>query len=791
MKIITPLGLLCWAACGGVMAEDFTSFDADILRQRGVDPAISEILARKPKFLAGTYRVNIFINQHFKDKAQVEFNEQGEACFTADDLKSIGIALPFSLKNKAQCQPLFAYLDDAEIVYKPNLQELHFFVPERYLGESTSTEHFSYGGQAALLNYTANYLGNNNNVGLRNIYYINTEAGFNVENWSFRSTQLFNYFTHSEIRHQQAYAQTTLESLGQHIKIGQLNLMNLAGSAKVLGIQMTPEQSLSPQKNQQAIVAGTALEPSIVEVYQSGILIHNTAVPTGDFKLTDIQLLNRTSDLSVQVRGVNGAKHDFIVPASSFLAYSLQAESGMHVGFGRYDNERRDNHPLLLFLSKQWSISPRFTLLTAGMFSEDYMASGINSSILLPKKMILDVSHNASLNKNRDKLGALYSSALNIPLSPTLYLGANALIQEANYSYLDDAVNFAQNEYVPNKQKQFGGSIQWMQHSLGALNATFGKTFDAQKKSHEYLSLGWSKALYSRYLLSVNAQSSYSQDHQTDKSFYIRLNLPLDKANLSSSFNHGTRGDRISTRYSHYATRDRNWSISHDYDDRQNRQTLSGSYNMLTPYSQLSGSFRQDNQHHKDWGLSLSGGVGWTQAGLALSPYPIQETFAVAKLGQKKNIRIDSSAGSVWTNRKGVAIIPALQPYVQNAIKVDTRSLSRKTEIKNAFSIVTPARASIVPILFDIKDTRRVMLQIDITGQPLAENSSVFDEQGNFITLSMKNGKVLIADATDEMKLQIHPPDQQQCMATVQLAKHQKEDAVYEMGHATCVPIEE
>ena len=177
----------------------------------------------------------------------------------------------------------------------------------------------------------------------------------------------------------------------------------------------------------------------------------------------------------------------------------------------------------------------------------------------------------------------------------------------------------------------------------------------------------------------------------------------------------------------------------------------------------------------------------WVDEGLILSPYEVKDTFGIAKVSDRRFIRIDSNSGPTWTNGNGYAVIPSLNAYNQNSIKVDTRSLSRQSDIANAYKSVTPAKGSVVSEIFTVINARRVLIKTSIHGKALPIDSIINDEAGNFLTLSTKTGEIFLNDAIPNMVLHVVISDNAKCSLTLKLPDDPEVDVLFETVDGQCI----
>lgn len=759
------------------------SFDEEFLKSRGIDTSIAKQFSQAPVFLAGKQELKIYINSQYRASIEVDIKDDGQICLNSKLLYAIGLNDPRILNRQNDCEKIYNLWKNSEIIQKPSKQELWFFVPSEAVIENFNEQKkYIYGGNGALVNYSANYMGSSG-LSNNNMYYLNTEAGFNRDNWLFRSYQVYNHFSNSDFIHQYAYAQTTLEKHQKTVQIGKVNLNNnIIGSYKMVGLQVFPENKLE-NNDRGFTVTGIANESSMVEIYQLGRLIYNIAVPSGKFEIENVTLLNNTSDLTVKVKGVYGQEQQFIIPASSFSHNMPFKKTGYSIALGRYDEENSTHKPLVFSISKGLDINHSLGVEIGTLVSPDYFASGINSSINIFNSLVIFGNTAFSYDKVHNKNGGLFSGTISYLVADDLSISSNLLIQGSDYTYISDAVK--NEKPINNKQKQIGSDINWLT-KLGTLGSSIGRTYTTQEKPQDYISFSWSQSLFDNVIFSTSYQRTYNTDHVYDDAFYFRLSIPLEKANISTSLTKNNNINRFGTRYNNYTSRDKNWGVAYDYSDQNHYQSVAANVQTVSPYGQLGGNFRRDNQQQTSWGTSISGAVAVVDKEILFSSYEIKDTFGVAKAGDKSNIRIDTSAGSAWTNHNGYAVISSLNPYQKNPVKVDTKSLSRQSDILNAYKIVTPAKGSIVPVNFSVIEARRVRVNIQIEGKPLPLNSVIKDETGNFLTLATQPGEFFLGKAIPNMKLHIDTPDKKSCVLQLILPNEPESQVLYEEVSQQC-----
>ncbi|MDP0919073.1 fimbria/pilus outer membrane usher protein, partial [Klebsiella pneumoniae] len=91
------------------------------------------------------------------------------------------------------------------------------------------------------------------------------------------------------------------------------------------------------------------------------------------FSLTNLPLLNGTSDLHVTVIETRGGQRSFVVPAASFRA-AVPVKSGYTASIGKVRDAERSSvkEPLLAMGSGTWAVGKRAALSAGLQGTEDY-----------------------------------------------------------------------------------------------------------------------------------------------------------------------------------------------------------------------------------------------------------------------------------------------------------------------------------------------------------------------------------------------------------------------------------
>ncbi|WP_235589289.1 fimbria/pilus outer membrane usher protein [Type-D symbiont of Plautia stali] len=773
------------------MAADETVFDTQTMKARGVDPKIAEWFSKSPRFMPGHTNVALTVNGSLRNKVRARFDEQGSLCADHDFLREAGILKPPGYDGKAPCFDLRKAWPQAELHLDPGEERVDLVLPQQAVAApGTTGGNWSHGGLAGMLNYDAQYMGSSGNTTGVNFMQLDSEAGFNVDDWIIRSRQTFTRFNEQQkLQHQAAYAQRSFTEKKKVLQVGQVSLSNsMFGAGQVLGFQIFPETALQGNRGGPGLVEGIADSQSVVEVRQSGALIYSTTVPVGPFRLQGLPLLNTRSDLNVTVTGSNGARRQFIVPASALLLNGIAAAPGLSFGAGKIEQLGSGEEPVVGTVANGWLLTP-YTTLNAGLLgSTPYRAGALGMDSQLFDATLLSLQTTVAQDSRHGDTGVSALVIVTKQLTERIGLTANASQQSTGYRELSEALQREEFNYYDRSRNQYGAGVSWSEETLGSLTFSVarGTTFSGDNTS--YLRGGWSRQFGRAYIgasLEHNTETRYTN---ADDRFYLTLNLPFGNGgNLSSYLNSASQTSRAGVRYSQRTSQDRGWSLSSDRDFRNQRTTSGGTVDAVTPVSQLNGSLSQSSDNYTTWSARATGAVIAHSGGVSLSPYRVSDTFGIAKVGDESGVRLDTPSGPTWTDGRGYAVVPSLSGYRRSTIQVDTRSLAKNVDIGNAWQETELARGAIGRVDFDVVRTRRALADIkDAQGHFLPHGASVFDDKGNFITVVGERGSVFIPDVSKSDRFDVQASGVTICSFTLTLPVNAERDGLYEEAAATC-----
>ena len=696
---------------GPVVASDETSFDIIALQAEGADPKIAEWFRHAPRFAPGESAVTLSVNGDMRGRVKARFDPQGELCVDAAFIRQAGLIEPPGFSDADDCFDLKTAWPQTELTLDPAQGSIALVVPAQAVAAADAVNgNWQHGGVAGMLNYDAQYMDSFGAGSGVNFMQLGSEAGFNFSDWIVRSRQTFSQLNGmNRVQHQNIYAQRSFTGIKKVLQAGQVSLSNsLFGTGQVLGFQFFPEAALQGNSGGPGLVEGIADSQSVVEVRQSGVLVHRTTVPAGPFRLQGFPLLNTRSDLGVTLTGSDGGQRQFIVPASALLLNGNRTAPGLSFGAGKLDQSGSSQAPLVGTLASGWVLSPGATL-NAGLLGSSLYSAGALSIETQPFNATqLSLQTTLARDASHDNNGASALATLSWQATERVGLNVNASQRTAGYRELSDALNEEKTDTTGSTRNQFGAGIGWSQQTLGSLSLSVSRSLTFDGEQTDYVRGSWSRQFSRIYLGASLDRDTGSRDTAGETRFYLSLSVPFGSGqSVNSYLNHSDSSSRAGMRYSNRSSQNRGWSLSADRDLNTQHTATSGSMDLATPLSQLSGSLSHSTGSYTSWAARASGAVVAHAGGVTLSPYRVSDTFGIAKVGEEAGVRLDTPGGPTWTGRNGYAVIPSLNSFGRSTIQIDTRSLDKSIDISNAFQETEAARGSVNTINFDVVRTRR------------------------------------------------------------------------------------
>lgn len=736
-------------------------FDTDALKTNGLDTAIADYYSMTPRFTPGYHNVTVNINGKKRTLMPVKFDEEGTPCIDKEFLENAGLIKQI---KRGTCPKIHQYWSGSTIESSPDVEEISVVVPPEALDPDFGRQFAEVrGGRAAMLNYSM--FGTHNQYDDENAdrFQSTLEMGFNAGDWIVRSAQFISDGSDQDfdIDSSYTYAQRTFTDYGVMVQGGQINVANSRFSIpSIYGVQMMPDTALLPQNGTGVEVSGIARYPQArVDIRQGGQLIYSTLVPAGPFNLDDVPLANLNTDLNVTVTETDGSENRFTVSASTFRSNHVGRAPGFTMAVGRVEDmeDSRYENPWVVSANNGWSINKRMNFL-AGMVMADNHYYGFSGNIdTVPMQnlyaslgFLASIDNQTQTDGNKTTLDLGYSLPYGIGISLGGSYGTPDY-REMQELYGDED-DISQTKYDSNV------GINWSNAMLGRFSLSYyrNESWNSEYDSRRFIT-SWSQT-FKYFNVSVNWESDVSRNDSSDNDqFYVNVSIPLGRTGVTTSSWYRESEGRSSygTRAMGSLNAENQYTVGVTQDHDENTTSWDSSLNSNLHYTNLALAAGGDNDSNTNYSAALSGGIVAHGDGVTFSPYRVADTYAIASLDKPvAGVEIDTSRGAVWTDKWGQAVIPALSPFRESTIEVNTQSLPGNLDVRNGSTAIKASHGAVAKWEFATLSQRRVLLSINrADGTPLPEGVSIVNGAGEYVTTAPEDGVIFLNDISASQQL--------------------------------------
>ncbi|ECG1596926.1 fimbrial biogenesis outer membrane usher protein [Salmonella enterica subsp. salamae] len=735
-------------------------FDSSMLKNNGLDPELAEYLAVGARFTPGYHNVSLKINGDEKGIVPAKINDAGQLCVDKEFLAAAGL---FESTKRETCPQLSQYWRNATVNLIPETETIELVVPFEAINPESGRKYSNVqGGNAAMLNYSVfgthyKYSGDTNDN-----FQGTLEMGFNSGDWIFRSTQMLSDGSQQGFSSDSlfTYAQRTFADYGVMVQGGEINVANTRFSVPTIyGVQVMPDTALA-QNNQSGIdVTGIARSPQArVDIRQSNQLIYSTLVPAGPFTVANVPVISATTDLKVTVTETDGSESHFTVAASSFRGNSVMHSGGFSFSVGRIkDLDSRFDEPWIMALSNGWTLNRRVST-AAGMVMADnhYYGFSGNLNMVPVQNLYTSLGFLGSIDNLSATDGANTTLDINYGLPYNMAISLGGSYGSPHYRELSELYEEDDDDFSPTKYDTSVG-INWSHETLGYFSVSYysNKTWDSDYDSRRIIT-SWSKT-FKWATVNLNWQSDVSNDEDMDDDMvYASISIPLGRGVSTNTWYREREGETsYGSRVSGSLSRNSQYTLGVSQDQDENTTSWDTSLSSNLHYTSLSLAAGGDNDNNNNYSAQLSGGIVAHSNGVTFSPYALNDTFGIVSLDKPvAGVEINTSRGTVWTDKWGQAVIPSLTPYQQSSLNLNTQSLPGNLDVKNGKAVLKASHGAVAKWQFDTLSQRRVLLNITLeNGAPLPKGASITSDNNEYITSAPENGMVFLNDISASQTL--------------------------------------
>ena len=547
------------------------------------------------------------------------------------------------------------------------------------------------------------------------------------------------------------------------------------------GIQFGSNFALTPGFIRQPlpVLTGLSASPSTVELYVNDVLRRVSSVPTGPFALDNFPVMSGGGEARLVVRDILGRE---TVITQSFLTSAQLLSNGLNDWSLEGGTLRRglgttSNHYGYGFLSGTWSrgISSTITLEGRAELTRHMRSVGLGVITALPGQFLgkaaLAASDEASLGRGGhwllgfDRQGLRSSASFEVR-------GASQNFRQLG---LETGVKPYKIQVAANWSTSFDNG-----HSFGVGIASISQ-FDNTRIST--LSGNYAMRIGERNNLNMTASRAIAGT--TGSAMGLTFTMPLGGSRLlNSSVSHHNGGTDAFASYLQNPSPENplGWRLLAGAQG-DNARAEAGSY-----YTGRFGAVTADvsaTRDQKAARLGANGGLVFTD-GRLFPTRRVDESFAVVEVAGYGGVGIGIGSNVLArTDANGIALVPRLNPYQNNSIRLDPRELPLNAEIESIEQIAVPAWRSAVKVVFPVRTGRGALIKINFDdGQPAPPGAIVKidgDKQEFYVA---RRGEAFVTGLKPVNRLILHW-ENQKCMFDVKLGADVP-DEIIRMGPILC-----
>lgn len=478
---------------------------------------------------------------------------------------------------------------------------------------------------------------------------------------------------------------------------------------------LQPNLALLPQQSH----SGSAVVPSVIDVFVNGAFVTRHQLPPGPFSVTDIPMPAGPGTLRVVVRDALGREQVVeraFIGSAALLRPGLSAFSfevgRLRNGFGIASNDYGE--PIVAGTWRH-GLSETFTAEAhAEAAGPGNHAAGLNAALLLPGLGLADLALAASDGKRgRGRLAGLGLSHQGRGFSAALEL------QQASAAFWQ--LGLMPTQLAP--RRRVGANLGMGLGSLGSVGLGYVRQDrrEVDATPVRLALLAWSFSLARSVQASLSLRKSLAGDRAT--SLGLLLNMPL--------------GERASVTAAVQREHARGQAGAQD-----RTLTLQQSLPLGTGWGY---GLSVDGQHSLRGRVAYQGSVGsWSlevarqgrASGLRLGAHgslvtlggelaasrAMSNAFALVRVPGFEGVRIYNGNQPVGrTDARGVLIVPGLQPYQENDIRLDDQDLPLDARIASMRKAVVPwFRSGVVAEFHVVREAAVELRVLHADGTPVA-----------------------------------------------------------------------
>lgn len=710
------------AISGTTYANDFVQFNMDVLDLEDRKNIDLNQFSLPGFIMPGSYTMKIKLNnESIGDfsviyKAAVDDPNQTEPCLTKEMITKFGIkpeiikSLRWSSDN--QCLDIVS-LPGMEAKGDLATATLNVTVPQAYLEyRSNNWEPVSMwddGVSGLLFDYNITGQMNSSYKNDHKYYNINGNGvvGANVGRWRLRAdwqgrsnhswgdsaTNSNNAFDFNRI-----YAYTALPNWNAKLAVGENYLSSdLFDTFRYTGVNISTDLNMLPPnlRGYAPEVTGVASTNATVIISQAGRVIYQTQVPAGPFAIQDLPS-GISGQLDVSVEEQNGTVQNYQVNTANIPYLTRPGQVRYSASVGRPSSiNHRTNGELFLTGEFSWGITNGWSVFGGSINSQNYdaLALGVGRDLDAFGAISFDITESFARLSGESATKTGTSFRVNYSKRFDEY---NSQVQFAGYRFTQrNFISMADYLSIVNDGSSYRSNKELYTISLNKTLPDWQTSLYFNYDHQTY----WDSASVDRYSMMASkyidlgsvrnisvSLSAYRQvnHHRKNNGLFFSFSIPLGSSS-SAGYSLSTTSNETINQANYYNTIDNKMSYQLSAGHSKQGATASGYYTYQGNNARLTANASYLNNEYVSFGVGVRGGLTVTADGAGLHRVSrMGGTRLMVDTDGVADIPIKGNGPEVTSNMFGKAVIPDVNSYYKNKVKIDLNKLPDNAEVTDS-----------------------------------------------------------------------------------------------------------
>ncbi|WP_413493293.1 fimbria/pilus outer membrane usher protein [Morganella psychrotolerans] len=687
--------------------------------------------------------------------------------------------------DSAPIDDITQWVSALKVTFDAAQQSLDIIIPQRFFmtaaQRTSDAALWDHGITAFLLDYDYRILHTRDRHYRDTRQSLSLRSGFNHGAWRFRHQDYLDKTKEKQSwQSQRTWGYRAIAPLKGELQLGELYSSDpVFDSRAYTGIRLVSREAMHPQDRQgyAPVIRGITAHSAQLTIKQQDMVLRQVSLPGGEFEINNLYDGLQGADLEVLIEESDGTVQHYFQPGAYVPVMLREGRIKYTLDAGKHTRRKDGSDTYFMQGTVAYGINSFLTLYGGGYAARravsGAMGAGINMGAAGGISLDWLTYQQAGARYQRYRIN--YQKAI-WQTGSSLYLraGETVRVSDSNGSEL----------CAVSAGRQWSGQFQQFLAGWGSLSLgyRYSERIPYQPRKREYYRASdrvWDTGYYGnfRYVgYGVNYQYRKSGAYQrADNRISISFSVPLEFGGqrLRSHFYyyHQAAGSGTQTSVSGTAGDDYrlSYTLHHGYQHQTGTHRRGGELRWRHDTADLQGSFSSDGNHNI-WNGGIQGGVVIHRKGLTLSR-PLGESNALVDMDGVGNISL-MNANAASTDSRGFSIIPQLNNYNQNTVRIDPETLPENVDIAEPVQQIIPSKGAIVPVRFDVQKGHRVIYALKTrTGSvPFGASVQVKRADGSTVSgIAGDDGEVYLSGLPDSGLLQVKWGDSpaQQCESDI------------------------